>query len=152
MITDGINGLQARIEASLRAGADTATIYAERVLGRLDALVDGVRALDSPESERVSNSVRVDAGQTKQIVDGRAGWMMTIEHISIVTDGAVDVDIHVGSAGNQGFRTRLSTAAAGKTGGGLVGYRVPESGAVFAILSGAGGAMVNVQVKREKVY
>lgn len=151
-LTDGLNGLQARAEVALGTARETATIYAERILGRLDAIVDGVQALDSPESERVSASVRVNAGETKKITEGRPGWMMTVEHVSVVTDGAAVVDIHVGSAGNEGFRTRLETAAAGKAGGGLVGYKVPESGAVFAILSGAGGAMVNVQVKRERVY
>jgi hypothetical protein len=143
-------GIQAQIGDTLRNGAAEAATYAERIIARLDRLIEAVETRD-PEGERTTATAFLEPGTTERIVADRAGYMMTIEQVSIVTDGACIVDIHVGTEGAEGFRTRLETAAAGREAGGLVGYQVPENSPVFAIATGAGGARVNLQVKREKV-
>lgn len=144
-------GIQAQIGDSLRNGAAEAQAVAERIIARLDDIRDAVRAAAPGESERTTATAYVEPNTSERIAEARAGYMLTIEQVSAVTDAATTVDIHVGTEGAEGFRTRLETAAAGRASGGLVGYTVPEGSPVFAIV-GAGGARVNLQIKRERVY
>jgi hypothetical protein len=142
--------LQAQVGESLRNGGATAQAYAERVIARLDIIAEGVLRLDTTESERAFESAFIEANTSDKIAEGRQGYISTIEHVSIIADGATTVDIYIGSEGASGFRTRLELAAAGRTGGALVGYKAPEGAAIIA-RAGAAGATVNVQLKREKI-
>ena len=144
-------GLQAQVGDAMRNGAQQAQDYAERICTKLDVIAEGSLALGAGESERITISAAVEAASTEKFEPARRGWLATIEHISVVADAATTVDIHVGTDGNEGFRERLTFAAAGRDSSALTAYRVPEGAPVFAVV-GAGAARVNIQLRREKVY
>src|SRR5687768_6865208 len=95
-------GMQAQIGDSLRAGAETATAYAERIIARLDVISRGIQNLADPESERVTASVHLDANTVEKVSEARPGYMVTIEHVSVVTEAATTVDILVGTDSPEG--------------------------------------------------
>lgn len=144
-------GLQAQFGSALREGGDQARQAVERIISRLDIIAEGVLALGTEEVERSYEGANLAAGISKTVADGRAGWMVTIEHIAAVLEGAGSVDIYVGSMGSDGFRARLTGAAAGPVNAtGLAGLKVPERAPILAVANGT-GARVNLQIKRERV-
>lgn len=147
-------GSTKEIGSLFRQGADDVRMFAlaqvERIIVNLDSIRDAIDAQD-PRAERTLIPAGLDPNTTETILEARQGYQYLIENFSVVSTGATDVDIFVGTVGDLGFRKRISLAGASRDSREGLNILVPEGSKVSVQVTGAGGAAVNMQFRRDKV-
>jgi hypothetical protein len=148
MFNDIFDGYFEKLKPTLNDGVTTIQAYAERVIARLDDIVDAVQSDETLNVRRVyTPALSAAAGLSQEIAQVPTDQDWHLETVTIDTDAGTTIRISPGSGSVANWGVTVS--AAGVTSAGGNGAIFP-GGSPIVITSSAGVSRVYLQFRYER--